>query len=84
MPFFRITVISGVLLYELHMPLIVKAQTELTSGKIEESKARKQFKKALKHLEASLEHLKYEPQGSFENQLFVAGRESLGQLKNLL
>lgn len=66
------------------MPLIVKAQIEMQSGKIDEAKARKQFKKALKHLEKTLHHLKYEPDGSFENQLFVAGRESLGQLKNLL
>ena len=74
----------GVLLYELHMPLIVKSQMEMSQGLMDPASARKEFQRAVNCLEESISHLQYEPLGNFENQLYLGAQQSIVQLKGFV
>ena len=76
--------ILGVLLYELHMPLIIKSQMGMSQGLVDPASARKEFQKAVKCLEESINHLQYEPLGNFENQLYLGAQQSIVQLKGFV
>ena len=74
----------GIILYELHMPIFLKAQISLSMGLVFPKDAKKEFKQAIKYIEKSSEHLKYEPEGSFGFQLNESTDASVEQLKNFV
>lgn len=79
-----IFIFSGIILYELHMPIFLKAQISLNMGLVFPKVAKKEFKQAIKYIEKSAEHLKYEPEGSFGFQLNCGTSSSVEQLKNFV
>ena len=79
-----ILIFSGIILYELHMPIFLKAQISLSMGLVFPKDAKKEFKQAIKYIEKSSEHLKYEPEGSFGFQLNESTDASVEQLKNFV
>ena len=74
----------GVILYEMHMPIFLKAQLNLNLGLIDVEQAKKEFQKSINCIEESMRHLKFNSQGSFGNQLFVGAHDTLRQLKSYM
>ena len=66
------------------MPIFLKAQISLNMGLVFPKVAKKEFKQAIKYIEKSAEHLKYEPEGSFGFQLNCGTSSSVEQLKNFV
>lgn len=72
---------KGVIFYEMHMPIFLKAQLGLNAGLIDQKTAKKEFEKSIKCIEDALHHLKYNSKGSFGHQLYIGGQTSLVQLQ---
>ena len=66
------------------MPIFLKAQFGLNTGKIGPKEALKSFHQSLKYLEESLEHLKFECEGSFGYQMKIGAQDSHQQLKSFI
>ena len=66
------------------MPVFLKAQFSLNMGLLYPKAAKKEFKQAIKYIEKSKEHLKYEPDGSFGFQLNQGCNSSLQQLRDFV
>ena len=75
---------KGVIYYEMHMPMFLKAQLGLTNGIIDGNVAKKEFEKSIECIEISMEHLQYNSQGSFGNTLFTGAKDTLKQLKEFV
>ena len=75
---------KGVMLYEMHMPIFLKAQLNLNMGLIDGNRAKKEFQKSLDCIQKSMRHLKYNSQGSFGNQLFKGAQDTVRQLNSFI
>ena len=69
-------------MYELHMPLIMLAKMKMEQGEISKDEAKKEFQRAILNLKMSLEILKYEPDGSFEKNIYHGAKGSLDPLES--
>ena len=72
------------LMYELHMPLILLAKHEMENGNLSKDDAKKEFRRAILNLKMSLEMLKYEPDGSFEKNIYHGAKESVTPLESFI
>ena len=75
---------TGMLMYEIHMPLILLAKLEMESGKLSKEDAKKEFRRAILNLKMSLEILKYEPEGSFGKNVYHGAKGSLVPLESFI
>ena len=66
------------------MPIFLKAQFSLNMGLIFPKEAKKDFKEAIRCVEKSSEHLKFEPEGSFGFQLNYGSTASIQQLTDFV
>ena len=71
-------------MYELHMPQIMLGQLNYQSGQINKSEADKEFRKSLLNLKLSLQMLKFEPEGSFEKQVYHGAKDSVQGLEQFV
>ena len=71
-------------MYELHMPTILLAQLGLQNGAISASTAESEFKRGLINLKLSTEHLKHEPKGTFEHNLYLEAMASVKPLQDFV
>ena len=71
----------GVLNYELHLPIFLRAQVKMSMGIIDASEALPAFKESLDCLKKSLEHMRFEREGSFGFDLKNGAEQAHGQLK---
>ena len=71
-------------MYEIHMPLIMLAKMKMEKGETSKDDARKEFKRAILNLKMSLEILKYEPDGSFEKNIYHGAKGSLEPLESFV
>lgn len=71
-------------MFELHLPIFVRAQVNLTMGLMGTEEAVEEFKKSLECIEKSLGHLKYECEGTFGYNLRIGAEDSYQQLKHLV
>ena len=75
----------GVIFYEMHMPIFLKAQLSFKSnGIIDTSSARIEFEKSVNCIQESMEHLQFNSRGSFGNQLYIGAQDTLKQLNEHL
>lgn len=75
--------LRGVILYELHAPIMLKITRELQTGKITNSEFKRRLKEVIQILQKSHEILKHEPVGSSEHQMAVAGATALKQTQTV-
>ena len=59
--------ISGVQLYELHLPIFMAAQLDQNENP---GDTHEKMNEAFKFLEETIDHLQYEQEGTFENSLY--------------
>ena len=71
-------------MYEIHMPLILLAKLEMESGKLSKDDAKKEFRRGILNLKMSLEILKYEPDGSFEKNIYHEAKDSVAPLESFI
>lgn len=67
----------GVILYELHAPIMLQINRELQCGKIKNSDYKRRLKEVIQILKKSHDILQHEPEGSPENQMAVAAKSAL-------
>ena len=72
------------LMYEIHMPLIMLAKLEMENGNMSKDDAKKEFRRAILNLKLSLEMLKYEPDGSFEKNIYHGAKGSVAPLESFI
>ena len=72
---------TGMLMYEIHMPLILLAKMKMENGEISKEEAKKEFHRAILNLKMSLDILKYEPDGSFEKNIYDGAKGSVEPLE---
>lgn len=73
--------LRGVILYELHAPVMIQITRELQMGNIKNVEFRKRVREVMQILEKSYEILKHEPSGSQEKAMADAAKlaiESIG------
>lgn len=75
--------LRGVILYELHAPMMIQATRELQMGRIKNTEFRRRLKEVVQILRKSYEILKNEPVGSSEHQMAVAGAAALKQTESV-
>lgn len=75
--------LRGVILYELHAPVMLQITLELQSGKIKISDFKRRLKEVIQILKMSQNILKHEPIGSSEHQMGLAGADALKQIENI-
>lgn len=75
--------LRGVILYELHAPVMLQITLELQAGRIKNSDFKKRLKEVTQILKKSQNILKYEPVGSPEHQTGVAAAAALKQIEEI-
>ena len=68
-------------MYEIHMPLILLAKMKMENGEMSKGEAKKEFHRAILNLKMSLDILKYEPDGSFEKNIYDGAKGSVEPLE---
>lgn len=76
--------LRGVILYEMHAPVMLQITRELQMGLIKNSEFRKRLKEVVKMLEKSHSILKYEPSGNAEHEMAVAAEFALKAINSQL
>ena len=76
----------GMMMYELHLPLLILANKALQSGPnaqggLSRGEIKRYLQRALENLKNGLDILGEEPEGSFEYQIVQGSKESLHQLE---
>ena len=71
-------------MYELHMPQIMLGQLKYQNGQISKSEAEKEFRKGLLNLKLCLQMLKFEPEGTFEKQVYHGAKDSVQGLEQFV
>ena len=74
----------GILMYEIHMPIIMLAKLAMENGNMSKDDAKKEFRRAILNLKMSLEMLKYEPDGSFEKNIYHGAKGSVAPLESFI
>lgn len=69
--------LRGVILYELHAPMMMVLNLEMESGKLKMSDYRRRLKAVSTILRKAYEILAQEPDGSSEKQMAVAAKAAL-------
>ena len=66
------------------MPLIMLAKMDMENGKLSKDEAKKEFLGGIRNLKMSLEILQYEPDGSFEKNIYHGAKESVEPLETFV
>merc|ERR1711973_180020 len=75
----------GVMLYELHLPLVMLANRQLQRGPgsgADPKMIKQNLKKGLDCLKKGLKILKLEPEGSFESKIVAGSKDSVKELES--
>ncbi|CRL02851.1 CLUMA_CG015740, isoform A, partial [Clunio marinus] len=72
--------LRGVILYELHAPVMLQLTRELQMGRIKNSDFKRRLKEVVQILNESYKILQYEPENSSENQMAVAAKSALDSM----
>lgn len=75
---------KGVILYEMHMPIFLKAQLSFNLGRIDSGQAKHQFERSVKCIQEAINLLKYNSHDSFGHQLYKGAQATEKQLKSLI
>jgi len=76
---------KGIIMYEVHMPLILLAKMRLDrEGSVVRDEVKKQFQRGILNLKMGLEMLKNQPEDTFEHNVFLGAKESLPQLEKFV
>jgi len=73
--------LRGVVLYELHAPVMLQITREMQMGRMKSCDFRRRLMEVMKMLRDSYDILKHEPLGSPENQMAVAARSALDSMQ---
>ncbi len=80
-----VSVKRGMVLYEMHLPVIMLGQLRLNVNVHSRATAGREMRRGLAALEKAVDLLQYEPEGnSFERQVFRGARESLQPLRQFV
>ena len=74
----------GMLMYELHMPIIMMTQLKLQSGLLSKDEAKREFQLALKYLKDSMDILRHQPDGCFEKNVYYGAKDSIQPIQNFV
>ncbi|KAG5676267.1 hypothetical protein PVAND_006115 [Polypedilum vanderplanki] len=74
--------LRGVILYELHAPVMIQITRELQMGKIKNSDFKRQLREVIQILQDSYDILRHEPNGSQEYEMAVAAKSALMSIKS--
>ena len=66
------------------MPIIMLAKLAMENGSMSKDDAKKEFRRAILNLKMSLEILKYEPDGSFEKNIYHGAKGSVAPLESFI
>jgi hypothetical protein len=72
--------LRGVILYELHAPVMLRIGREFQIGEIKMSDFKRRIKEVIQILQKSYEILKYEPSGSSEYEMAVAAKSAIDSI----
>lgn len=67
-------------MYELHAPIMMISQYQMSTGTMSRQDFQKNIKEVVKLLKESARILKMEPQGSNEHEMGVAAQDSLQKM----
>ncbi len=76
--------IKALQLYENHLPIFMKAQIEMGEEPMATPEQKQELNRAVQILEQSIDLLKYEMEGTFENSLYHGAQGQLAQLKGFI
>lgn len=71
---------SGVIMYELHAPIMIQATRLFEAREINSNDLKKRLREVIKLLHDSEEILSMEPEGSNENIMAIAARDALKRI----
>ena len=66
------------------MPIVMLAKLKLANGNVSKDDAKKEFHRAILYLQMAMEMLKWEPDGSFEKNVYHKAQESVAPLQSFL
>lgn len=72
--------LRGVIMYELHAPLMVQINRDCAVGKVSRSDVKRRLKEVVKYLREAYEILNIEPDSSPEKVMAVAANEALQKI----
>lgn len=75
--------LRGVVLYELHAPMMIAINLEMEAGKLRMSDYKRRLKGVIQILRKAHEILALEPDGSSEKQMAVAAKSALESLESI-
>lgn len=75
--------LRGVIMYELHAPVMLQITRELQAGKIKNSEFKRRLKEVIQILRKSHDILQHEPEGSSEHQMAVAAKSALDAMAEM-
>ncbi|XP_017045855.2 SET domain-containing protein SmydA-8 [Drosophila ficusphila] len=75
-----LTRLRGLIMYELHAPVMVLAQSAIQSGQISRQEFQRRLKEVVKLLQVSRDILCLEPQGSTEHEMGLAAADALSKM----
>lgn len=73
--------LRGVILYELHAPIMLQITRELQMATIKPADFKKRLREVIQILQRSYDILKHEPSGSQEFEMAVAAKSALNSMK---
>lgn len=73
--------LRGVILYELHAPIMLQITRELQMGLIKPADFKKRLREVIQILQKSHDILKHEPSGSQEFEMAVAAKSAINSMK---
>lgn len=71
---------AGLIMYELHAPIMILAQLGMQSGQLSRQEFQRRIKEVVKLLQESARILKLEPPGSSEHEMGQAAADALRQM----
>jgi len=71
---------TGLIMYELHAPVMVLAQMAIQNGQISRQEFQRRLKEVVKLLQVSRDILCLEPEGSTENAMGLAAADALNKM----
>lgn len=74
--------LRGVILYEMHAPVMLQITRELQMGRINIAEFKRRLRNVTNMLERSHAILKYEPEGSQEYEMAVAAKSALNAINS--
>nr|XP_036677093.1 SET domain-containing protein SmydA-8 [Drosophila suzukii] len=75
-----LTRLRGLIMYELHAPVMVLAQMAIQNGQISRQEFQRRLKEVVKLLQVSRDILCLEPEGSTENAMGLAAADALNKM----